>query len=65
MNDETIDYNAEFAMMMDDFEQQPENLHEVQQRLRQTMATMRAEGLPVPEDFKKLEAALDKPLSIS
>jgi len=29
-------------------------------RLKQLIATMRAEGLTVPQDFKNLEAGLDK-----
>ncbi|NQU58797.1 MAG: hypothetical protein HQ513_16335 [Rhodospirillales bacterium] len=34
--------------------------HEILMRLKQLIATMRAEGLPVPQDFKNLEAGLDE-----
>ena len=34
--------------------------HEIHMRLRQLIATMRAENLPVPQDLKDLEAGLDK-----
>ncbi|MDE0993676.1 MAG: hypothetical protein OSA23_10950 [Rhodospirillales bacterium] len=34
--------------------------HEIHMRLKQTIATMRAEGLPVTQDFKDMEAEFDR-----
>jgi hypothetical protein len=36
------------------------DLREIEFRLQQVISTMRAEGLPVPEDLKNLEAKLDR-----
>ncbi|RED48011.1 hypothetical protein [Aestuariispira insulae] len=58
-----VDYNAEIALLINEMQGEPEDIHEIQMRLRQMISTMRAEGLPVPEDIKKLEAELDKALS--
>lgn len=54
-----VDYNAELARLMTESQGDQGDAHEIHMRLKQTIATMRAEGLPIPEDFKHLEAALD------
>lgn len=54
-----FDYNAELARLMDEAQGDPGDLHEIHMRLKQTISTMRAEGLPIPDDFKKMEAELD------
>ena len=36
------------------------NAHEIHMHLKQTIATMRAEDLPVPQDFKDMEAEFDR-----
>lgn len=58
-----VDYNAEIALLINEMQGEPEDIHEIQMRLRQMISTMRAEGLPVPEDIKKVEAELDQLLS--
>ncbi len=55
-----IDYNAELSRLMTDMQGDQGDAHAIQMRLKQLIATMRAEGLPVPQDFKNLEAGLDK-----
>lgn len=55
-----IDYNAELSRLMTDMQGDQGDAHEIHMRLKQLIATMRAEGLPVPQDFKNLEAGLDK-----
>ncbi len=54
-----IDYNAELARLMTEAQGDLGDAHEIHMRLKQTIASMRAEGLPVPEDFKYLDAELD------
>ena len=55
-----VDYNAELSLLMTEMQGEQGDAHEIHMRLKQIMATMRAEGLPVPDDFKRLEAELDK-----
>ncbi|NQV98807.1 MAG: hypothetical protein HQ483_03840 [Rhodospirillales bacterium] len=54
-----VDYNAELSRLLTESQGDQGDAHEIHMRLKQTIATMRAEGLPIPEDFKRLEAALD------
>ena len=39
------------------------DLREIEFKLQQLLSTFRAEGLPVPENLKKLEADLDAMLT--
>ncbi len=55
-----IDYNAELDRLMTESQGDQGDAHEIHMRLKQMIATMRAEGMPVPQDFKDLEASLDK-----
>jgi len=54
-----FDYNAELSRLMTEMQGDQGDAHEIHIRLRQLIATMRAEGLPVPQDLKNLEAGLD------
>ena len=54
-----LDYNAELARLMTEAQGDQGDAHEIHMRLKQIISTMRAEGLPVPQDFKELEAQLD------
>lgn len=54
-----LDYNAELNRLLTDSQGDQGDAHEIHMRLKQIISTMRAEGMPVPEDFKKMEAALD------
>jgi hypothetical protein len=54
------DLDAEITYLMNVMEGEQGDLHEIAFRLRQVMSTLRAEGLPVPEDLKNLEADLDR-----
>lgn len=53
------DLDAEIAYLIDAMEGEQGDLREVEFKLKQILATFRAEGLPVPDDLKKLEADLD------
>ncbi len=55
-----IDYTAELSRLMSEVQGDQGDAHEMHMRLKQLIATMRAEGLPVPQDFKNLEAGLDE-----
>jgi hypothetical protein len=57
------DLDAEITYLLDVMEGDQGDLREIEFRLRQALAMLRAEGLPVPEDLEKFEAALDKLLS--
>lgn len=54
-----LDYNAELARLMTESQGDQGDAHEIHMRLKQMIATMRAEGMTVPQDFKEMEAALD------
>ena len=43
---------------------QPEDLHELQESLREELATLKAQGLPQPADLVELEKQLEKDLNI-
>ena len=51
-------------MMLDEATHQPEDLHELQEELREEIAGLRAQGLPVPEDIAHLESRLESALSL-
>ena len=57
------DLDAEISYLLDVMEGEQGDLAEVEFRLKQLFQTLRAEGLPVPENLKKLEADLDARLS--
>ena len=64
MSEETVDYNADLALLMEEMQNQPRDVHEIQIRLRQKISMIRAEGLPVPDELKRLEASLDEALTV-
>ncbi len=53
------DLDAEITYLMEQLEGEPGDIHEIYFRLRQALSTLRAEGLPVPENLAKLEKELD------
>jgi hypothetical protein len=57
------DLDAEIAYLIDVMEGEQGDLREIEFTLNQLLSTFRAEGLPVPDDLKKLEADLDALLS--
>jgi hypothetical protein len=50
---------AEFALLLNQMENQPEDLHELHLMLREKLSEMHALGLPLPKDLVELEAKLD------
>lgn len=57
------DLDAEISYLIDAMEGEPDDLREIDFKLKQILSTFRAEGLPVPDTLKKLEADLDRMLS--
>ncbi len=53
------DLDAEIAYLMNQLEGEPGDLHEIYFKLHQALSTLRAEGLPVPENLAKMERELD------
>lgn len=51
---------AEIAVLLQQMVNQPEDEHELQERLREKLAELRAQGLPVPADLVELEKRLDE-----
>lgn len=53
------DLNTEISYLMEQMEGEIGDSHEIFFRLKQILDTMRAEGMPVPENLARLEAELD------
>lgn len=53
------EWEAGIALLVQELEGEVGDVHEIYQRLKQSLATMRAEGLPIPADLQELEAGLD------
>ena len=51
-------------MLLEEATHQPEDLHELQESLREEIAKLQAQGLPVPEDIAGLEQALEDRLNL-
>jgi hypothetical protein len=54
------DIQAEIASLLIRMNEQPEDVHEVEQLLRGKLNEYRAFGLPLPQDLAELEALLDR-----
>jgi hypothetical protein len=52
---------SSIALILDEITERPTDRHALQEALREKIAELQAMGLPVPEDFLRLEAALSDP----
>ncbi|TGQ74554.1 hypothetical protein EN829_006730 [Mesorhizobium sp. M00.F.Ca.ET.186.01.1.1] len=52
-------FKAQISLLLEEMVNQPEDLHEVQEQLREKLREMRAMGLPLPADLVELERRLD------
>jgi hypothetical protein len=50
---------AEIAMLVQQMEDEPEDVHELHARIRQKLAELKATGQPLPDDLAALERRLD------
>jgi len=55
---------ARMAMLLEQMVHQPEDMHELQETLREELAELRASGLPVPLDLVELEQRLEDQLNL-
>jgi len=49
-------------MLMEQIVEQPEDMHEIQESVREKLSELRALGLPLPDDLVALETQLEKDL---
>jgi hypothetical protein len=52
----------QIAMLMDEIARNPEDMHALQEGLREKLSEMQALGLPLPDDLVGLEAYLEEDL---
>lgn len=55
---------ARMALLLEQMVHQPEDMHELQETLREELAELRASGLPVPLDLVELEKRLEEQLNL-
>jgi len=54
------DIKAEIALLFEQMINKPEDAHEIEATLREKLNTLKAEGLPLPDDLVELERKLAK-----
>lgn len=59
------DYKAEIAILLSQVDNDPGDVHEIHMRLHALLNTLRAEGLPIPDDLRDLEDYLDRRFSVT
>lgn len=52
------EYQAEIALLLNQMEDQPEDIHELYEKIHARLAEMKAYGMPLPEDLTRLEQRL-------
>ena len=55
---------ARMALLLEQMVHQPEDMHELQETLREELAELRDSGLPVPRDLVLLEEKLEAQLNL-
>ncbi len=55
---------ARMSMLLEQMVHQPEDMHELQETLREELAELRSQGLPVPLDLVELEQRLEDQLNL-
>ena len=51
---------AQIALLLEEMVNQPEDAHEVHERVREKLIEFRALGMPLPQDLVDLEQMLDQ-----
>ncbi len=54
------DIENEIVSLLQRMTNQPEDVHELAQQIRDKLSALRAEGLPIPQDLLDLEERLEK-----
>ena len=57
---DAAELQAEISLLIDEMEGDQGDLHEIHQKVHQILSTLRATGMPVPEDLVRLERALEE-----
>lgn len=52
------------SMLLEQMIHQPEDVHELQETLREELAELKASGLPLPQDLVDLEQKLEDQLNL-
>jgi len=50
---------AQIALLVEEMVNQPEDVHEVHEQIREKLNEMRALGMPLPDDLVALERRMD------
>jgi hypothetical protein len=56
-------FKARIALLLEEMGSQPGDAHQIQERIREQLAEMRAMGMPLPDDLVALEADLERDLA--
>lgn len=54
------EFRVQIAMLMEEISGNPDDPHQLQERLRETLAEMQSLGLPLPADLVRLEDYLER-----
>lgn len=54
------DIKAEIALLFEEMNNKPEDAHQLETMLREKLNTLKAQGMPLPDDLARLEKQLDK-----
>lgn len=58
------DLKVRIAMLLEIGTHQPEDLHELQETVREELSELRSSGLPIPDDLAELEKRLEDQLNL-
>jgi predicted nuclease with TOPRIM domain len=50
---------ARIGLLLEDMVNEPQDIHELREQLREMLNEMKASGMPLPEDLVELEKRLD------
>lgn len=53
------DIKAEIALLMIEMENQPQDLHELYEKIHEKLGELRAFGMPLPNDLVEMEERLE------
>lgn len=59
------DLKVKISMLLEQMVNQPEDLHEAQELLREKLQELRGLGMPLPDDLVALEAQMEEALNVT
>ena len=54
------DIKAEIALLFEQMVNQPQDVHEIRETVREKLNTLKATGMPLPADLVELEKRIEK-----